>query len=141
MILNDKIDWLKNDEQLVKWQSSLPCFFLFMGAELDLWELLFIWFLLILIQAHWVAAALIIYWKAQSWLLPWSYMLNFKGLLFQYGKRFIVLATLHHEPNVKKLESNQRLQKYMHGFAYIFLLTFLNITTKVIDTCKESSPF
>lgn len=59
-----------------------------------------------------------------------------KALIFKY-----VLATLQHESNVGRLESNQGLQKCMHGFAYIFLITFLNITTKVIDTRKEYFPF
>lgn len=63
-------------------------------------------------------------------------MQNLKLLLFKYGPRLIVLATLHHELNVGKLESNKRLQKCIHNFAYSFLLTFLNIPTEFNDTVK-----
>ena len=50
-----------------------------------------------------------------------------KVLQMKYGKKLIVLATLHHEVNVGKLESNKGSQKCIHDFAYIFTLTFLNI--------------
>lgn len=124
MILDDKIGWFqKNDEQSAKVIVLTSTFFFWGVAELDLCELLYIWFLLILIQAHWVAAALIIYLQAQSWLFLWFYMPNLKGLLFQYVKDFLswLLCTMSLSG---KTGEQSKVAKVHAQFCLYFLVNF-----------------
>lgn len=114
--------------------------FLFLRAEEDLYELLYIWFLLILIHAHGVATVTK-HLKAQSQFFLWFYMPNLKVLLFTYGNYLVVLATLRRAMNVGELDGSRGLGKCLYDFAHLFSLTLLNFTTKLSGTLKKDFLF